>query len=302
MNLNRLRVFRYVYERQSVSEAARALSLTQPPVSRMLRAYEGEVGLRLFTRDRGRLVPTPEADALYRDAMAVFDGLERLERTSRNLRAGRCERLSVVASLSISYALLAPALKRFRQQYPDIPIDVSTGTLRHQLYALERGDVDLSLTFNAPSAPDIKSVTLGRGTFVVVLPIDHPLARQSSVGLSDLAPYPVLAGMRDSPLPVDSVPGLLTDGGQGAAGITVRSTVLAAALTSVGLGIALIDQFSAVAFPRNDISVRPLSQPILFEIQALMRSQHRLSSAQEYFLEDIEAEIRQAGEAQLPLQ
>ncbi|MGI9425674.1 MAG: LysR family transcriptional regulator, partial [Hyphomicrobiaceae bacterium] len=80
MNLNRLRVFRHVYETTSVSEAARALNLTQPPVTRMLRAYEEDVGFKLFTRGRGRLVPTPEADLLYRDVVAVFDGLDALER------------------------------------------------------------------------------------------------------------------------------------------------------------------------------------------------------------------------------
>ena len=114
MNFNQLRVFRFVYERSSVSEAARALNLTQPPVTRMLRSLEDEVGFKLFKRGRGRLVPTPEADMLYRQVLIVFDSVEKIEQTTDHLKAGRSERLSIAASLSLSYAILAPALKRFR--------------------------------------------------------------------------------------------------------------------------------------------------------------------------------------------
>ena len=300
MNLNQLRVFRFVYEMSSVSEAARALNLTQPPVTRMLRSFEDEVGLRLFKRGRGRLVPTPEADVLYRQVMMVFDSFEKIEQTTNHLKAGRSERLSIAASLSLSYAILAPALKRFRARYPDIPIDVSTGTLRHQLYALERGDIDLSLTFNAPPAPEIKALTLGEGSFVVILPTGHPLASGSSVALSELTKYPILAGIRGSPRPdIDDVI-QETNEQTGSADITVRSTVLAAALTSVGLGVALIDQFSATAFPRTDIITRPLLRPINYEIQALMKSQKRLSSAQNFFLEEIRTEIKIAKNAEQP--
>ena len=298
MNVNRLRVFRCVYERSSISDAARALNLTQPPVTRMLRSFEGETGLKLFRREQGRLLPTPEADRLYRDVISLFDDFESLERMIENLRAGRSERLVIAASLSLSYAVLAPVLGRFRTRYPEIPIDVSTGTLRHQLDALERGDADLALTFDAPPAPNIISLPLGESTFVVILPIDHPLADQSTIELSDLSKYPILHGMSGSPLSSSDEKepdGLQPDA---PAGITVRSSILAVALTSARLGVVLIDRLSAAVFPRRDIVVRPLVQPIPHRIQALMRSQHRLSSAQEYFLEEIKVEIERANDKQ----
>lgn len=296
MNLNRLRVFRCVYERSSISEAARALNLTQPPVTRMLRSFEDEIGLKLFARERGRLLPTPEADLLYRDVTSLFDDIDSLERISENLRVGRSERLAIAASLSLSYAVLAPVLGRFRERYPEIPIDVSTGTLRHQQYALERGDVDLALTFDAPPAPNIRSVSLGDSAFVVILPIDHPLAARSTIELTELAEYPILHGMRGSPLSLDDEAEGDDHQADGAAGITVRSSILAVALTSARLGVVLIDRLSAAVFPRKDIVLRPLDQAVPHRIEALMRSQHRLTSAQEYFLEEIKVEIERASD------
>ena len=121
MNLNRLRVFRCVYERSSVSEAARALNLTQPPVTRMLRAYEEDIGFKLFNRERGRLVPTPEADLLYNEVVVMFDDLEQFEQTSAELREGRRERLVFAAAMALGFTLLGPAVKRFRKRYPNIP-------------------------------------------------------------------------------------------------------------------------------------------------------------------------------------
>jgi DNA-binding transcriptional LysR family regulator len=78
--------------------------------------------------------------------------------------------------------------------------------------------------------------------------------------------------------------------------IQVHSTAMAAALTSVGMGISIIDQYSAKIFPSADIAVRALSQPIQFQVQALMKSSLRLSAPQEFFLSEIRAEIKRANQ------
>ena len=65
MRLRQIEVFRAVMLTGTVSEAARLLHVSQPVVTRVLQHAEASLGFRLFDRQRGRLQPTPEAQALY---------------------------------------------------------------------------------------------------------------------------------------------------------------------------------------------------------------------------------------------
>lgn len=295
MNLNHLRAFRCVYEQSSISEAARLLKMTQPPLSRMLRAYEGDVGVKLFTRNSGRLVPTPEADQLYQEVVGVLDDLDKLARTTGRLRAGHSERLAISASVGLIEPILAPVLVQFRAQYPGIPIDVDAGALQLQRLALERGDIDMVLTFDAPPSPHVRVLDVGVSTFVAILSVDHPLASEATVDVNALEQGSLLQGIRGSPLSVDLGDGRNDEETSGEpADITTWSVVAAMSLTAAGLGVILIDRLSAAAFPRDDVVVRPLSQPTSHNLQVLMRAQHKLSAPQEYLLDEIRSQVTRA--------
>ena len=63
MNFRQLEIFRAVMDTGSATAAARLLGLSQPAVSRQLMQLETEVGLDLFARERGKLIPTAHAVA-----------------------------------------------------------------------------------------------------------------------------------------------------------------------------------------------------------------------------------------------
>ena len=65
MNLRQIEVFQAVMQTGSTVEAARLLHVSQPGISRMLAHIELQLGLTLFERRKGKLLPTPQADALY---------------------------------------------------------------------------------------------------------------------------------------------------------------------------------------------------------------------------------------------
>jgi DNA-binding transcriptional LysR family regulator len=68
MNFKQLEVFQAVMASGSTTGAAQRLDLSQSAVSRLLAQFEEDLGLRLFVREKGRLVPTGEAEALLQDA------------------------------------------------------------------------------------------------------------------------------------------------------------------------------------------------------------------------------------------
>jgi DNA-binding transcriptional LysR family regulator len=86
MRLRQIEVFHAVYANGSISAAARALHVSQPAVSKVLRHTEAQLAIRLFDLVRGRLVPTDEAHALFREVDEVFSRISSLQLTANNLR------------------------------------------------------------------------------------------------------------------------------------------------------------------------------------------------------------------------
>ena len=100
MNLRHVEVFHAVYQTGSVSAAARALHVSQPSVSKVLRHAETQIGFALFKVVKGRLVPTEEAHLLFPEARDLYARAESLQETSKNLRRGGegSRRLAVLPS------------------------------------------------------------------------------------------------------------------------------------------------------------------------------------------------------------
>ena len=72
MRLRQIEIFYHVYRAGTISGAARILNVPQPSVSKVLNHTEDQLGIELFLRQRGRLVPTQVAHELFVEAQDVL--------------------------------------------------------------------------------------------------------------------------------------------------------------------------------------------------------------------------------------
>src|SRR3954464_13155812 len=103
MNLRQIEIFHAVYLHGTVSAAARSLNVSQPSVTKVLRHAESSIGLPLFERARGRLIPTEDARALFAEVADIQERVRSLRQTCHNLRLGRggLLRISALPSLGL---------------------------------------------------------------------------------------------------------------------------------------------------------------------------------------------------------
>src|SRR5215204_6124888 len=123
-----LRYIVTVAEERHITRAAERLGIAQPPLSRLIKTIENEIGVQLF-RQVPRGVELTNAGRTFLDgARATFASLDRtLEATRRSAR-GEQGRISVGFTSSIAFHPLVPrVIREFRETFPLVSVTLSEG-------------------------------------------------------------------------------------------------------------------------------------------------------------------------------
>jgi len=265
MNARQLEVFRAVMRNRSLTAAAEALHVSQPAVSKLLRHFETQIGYTLFERLGGRLVPTAEAQLLYRDADRIFREIEVLRGLSDRIRDKQLGLLRVGASAPPTFALLPHATERFRQRNPGLRVVLQTLSAEAIDEHIMLGDIDLGVTMRWSAEAQLRCESLGKAGIVALMRPDSPLAGLSVVTPADLVEHPLISYSAQTPA------GRLLDqafqeaGVQPQVQIEVSLSIAALPLVQHGLGIALVDGLVPWR-DFGDLVVRPFQPEVLLEI------------------------------------
>jgi DNA-binding transcriptional LysR family regulator len=295
MNLRHIEVFREVYLAGSVSGAARALNVSQPSVSKVLRHAESRLGFALFRRLKGRLAPTDEAHALFREVDELYGRIGSLKQTARNLKRGGEGhiRLAVVPSLGLGIA--PQAIAQFRRKFPRVSFDVRTVHHSEILKALYERESDIAVAFEVPPHPRLTLVDLATSDVgLLYREADLPNA-PPSLDLGTLEDSPVI-GMVGSG-PVGSLLSAETEarGMRVTESISVHTYYVAAALVRFGAGIAAVDEYTAGASVNQELSFRPLSPPVRFKVQYAFLNDRPPSGVTKAFVQTLTETFRNNG-------
>lgn len=144
-DLNRLKVFYYIYATRSVVAAAGKLNITASAVSQQLKKLEYEIKTPLFTRLHKKLVPTIEADRLFDLVNPFFDTLAAGLRNIHQARLKPSGILRVGAPDEFGKAYFPEIVASFRQAYPEVTFALTLGNPSLLLPMVGEGKLDLAL-------------------------------------------------------------------------------------------------------------------------------------------------------------
>ncbi len=182
--------FREVMRSGSITEAARAMGRTQPAVSTMIQTLEDQLGLRLFLRSRGKLIPTPEAHFFLEECEEILARVERTERAMDRVSALQSGKLKIACHPAASSVFLPRLLTRFLEGKDDLEVSfiMRSSDVIEDLIASQQFDVGFSET-PSPRA-SIRQVDYDLEC-VCVLPPDDPLAARDAITPADLDGRPM---------------------------------------------------------------------------------------------------------------
>ena len=269
MKLRHIEIFHSVYVTGSVSAAARALNVSQPSVSKTLRHAESLLGFDLFQRTNGRLVPTEDAHALFSEVSEIQDRVYALREAGRNLKRGAGAVLRVSALPSLALNALPAAVSQFLRIHENVKFDLQTVHHDDMMRKLYERETDVAIAYEVPPAAPLGHRLLGRSELVLLyreqdLPDAPPrleleqLRGKRFISLAASGPIGHLFTQElvRLDLELDEV-------------VSARTFYIAAALVRQGVGMTVVDSFTAQASLGPGIAARPLQPPIGFDVNAM---------------------------------
>jgi DNA-binding transcriptional LysR family regulator len=257
-----LRYFVALAEKLHFGRAAEALHISQPPLSRAIRALEERLGVPLFLRTRRRVQLTPEGLRLLDEARRIQGQLERVCAELRGIAAGERGRLRVGFVSLADYGVLPGLLRDFKAARPGVALALREMLSPDQAAALAAGELDFGLLLPpVQEAAALEHVVVQRERFVAALPARHRLARKTGkLAVRELEGEPLVMVPREiAPGLYDIVAGLVQRAGLSldvAQEAIQMQTVVS--LVSSGLGAAIVPA-SVANLGRRGVAYREIA-------------------------------------------
>ncbi len=186
MDLDHLRAFVETVRCGSFSQAAAALHLSQPSVSRRVARLEAEIGHILLERQRPVATPTRAGLELFAFAERTLAEWDRLL-PSLPAEGELVGKLHIAASSTPTESVLLPLVTRFVHRHAGVQTQLHGMNSASVEECVQRGHCDVGFIGRSPRNPLLRHVSIAQDEVVLAVPATHPLATRSAVEISALA-------------------------------------------------------------------------------------------------------------------
>lgn len=243
MELRHLRYFVTVVEEQSISKAAEKLCIAQPPLSRQIQKLEEELGIQLFERGSRPAKVTEAGMFFYQHAVQILTHTAQASSMAKRIATvSQTLRIGYVSSLL--YGLLPEIIYLFRQQNPEIHIELIECGTKDQINALKQGKIDLGFGRLKITDPAIRRIVLHKEQLKLAIHKHHHLNQFAATGvhLSQIIDEPMLLyPVSQKPNFATFIQSLFTELGLVPSKLTeIREIQLALGLVAAGEGVCIV--------------------------------------------------------------
>jgi DNA-binding transcriptional LysR family regulator len=284
MNLRHIEVFHAVYVNGSVSAAAKALNVSQPSVSKVLKHAEGRLEFPLFRRIGGRLIPSDEGHILFKEVDDLYRRIGAVNMTAKNLRGSGEGHIRLAVPPALGLSLAPAAIARFHGRNASVTFDVQTRHHDDILRSLAQRESDLAVGYDVPQHPRLASVAIGTGELVVLYRRKDLKTPGARLDLSVLSGLEFIGLSGSGPLGDLFTRAVEQSGVKLKTVATVHTYYVAAALVRFGIGVAVVDEFTARAALTPELAFRPFDPPIPFGLHCMYLVDHPPSGLVKKFL------------------
>ncbi len=186
-------------ETGSITLASKRVSISQPAISTAISHIESELDVQLFLRHHAQgLSLTPAGRALLREAKQLLKQAEGLYSAAAEISHQMRGELSVGWFATLAPIVMPETVQTFLKAFPETQIRSIDGDQESLLKGLREAEIEIAITYDLQIGEDIDFLPLAGLPAYALFGAGHPLARERSVRLAQLAPLPLV--LLDMPL------------------------------------------------------------------------------------------------------
>lgn len=260
IELRHLKTLAALRDTGSLVEAAERVFLTQSALSHQIKDLEERLNCSLFIRKTKPICFTSAGQRVLTLADDVLPMIRNAERDIARLAGGETGRLNMAIECHSCFQWLMPTIDIFRENWPEVEMDLSSGFSFSPLPALARGELDLVITSDPQDMNGICYEPLFTYEVQLAISKKHALARKNHIDPQDIASetlicYPVDRNRLDVFTrfldPADQEPNEIR---------TAELTVMMLQLVASGRGVSALPCWALTEYVERDyVVVRPLS-------------------------------------------
>ena len=192
MEIRTLRYFLAVAREENMTRAAEILHVTQPTLSKQLKALEDELGKKLFTRHSFSIKLTDEGILLKNRAEDLVSMADKIEKEFVALDDVTGGDLYLGLAESYQISLLVREINTFKKSYPGLRYHITSGDTEQVAEKLDKGLLDFAVLAETPDSSKYESLVFPESDiWGVVMPADSALAKIKTIRVDDLIGLPL---------------------------------------------------------------------------------------------------------------
>ena len=288
MEIRTLRYFLAVAREENMTRAAELLHVTQPTLSKALKALEDELGRKLFTR-RSFSISLTEEGVLLRDrAEDLISMADKIEREFLSLDDVSGGELCFGLAESYQIRYLARELRKLKERYPGLRYHITSGDTEQVTEKLDKGLLDFAVVCSTPDAAKYRFLEFPEtDRFGLLVPVGHPLSGKASVTPADLAGLPLFCSEQSwendiRPWAGDGFDRLHLEG-------SFRLAYNGSMFAREGLGCLLTLEHLIDVSPESGLTFVPLSPAVNLRFYLIWNRYQTFTPVAERFLEQVAA-------------
>lgn len=292
METRYLRLIKTIVEEGSITRAIDKLHLSQSALSYQLKEAEVQIGTPIFFRRNKKLILTPVGKKLYNTANKVLKEIDETESEIKKLISGETGTIRISTECYTSYHWLPAVLKKFKNEFPNVEIQIAFEATHKPIEKLKQGELDLAITSNPESKDQVEYIELFTDEMHAVVSPQHHWADKPFVTAEDFRDVKLIIHS----LPLETVSiyrSLLTPKGIEPKDLIILPlTEASIELVKANMGVIVMAEWALKPYRNQQIKTVKINREGFFRQQYLARMQDQdYPGYFDYFIKFLKEEI-----------
>mgnify|MGYP000303371352 CR=1 FL=1 len=274
IEIRHLKTLQAIRETGSLVEAAERVHLTQSALSHQIKELENRLDQAVIVRKSRPLRFTGAGKRLLHLADDILPRIKTTERDLKKMAGGHVGRLHIAIECHSCFQWLMPTIDAYRENWPEVELDFSTGFNFDPLPALQKGQLDLVITSDPTPLPGVRFEPLFRYEALLALSKQHHLVDKNPIEPQDLSfetliAYPVdkerLDVYRDFLIPANVEPKEIRH---------AELTLMMMQLVASGRGVCVLPNWALAEYTAQEfVKVKSLGKGVWSTLYAALREE-----------------------------